>query len=972
MFSVNNQIVSAHNEYSGTWYSTYNEGQYGPTFGGGHDLYVNSNLSGGYTQEHSYGGTSGVVNNVSHYGGSYQSWVVAELEVYELKSEGILVWENDSGCTDSFACNYNSTALCDDNSCLYTIQCETCSGETDGTGTVILNDADGDGICDDADNCISVNNPLQIDTDNDGIGDTCDNCFQIVNSDQTDLDGNGIGDVCQNPGCTDTSACNFLSEATNDDGSCLYFTDECGVCGGAGTIGCLDENSCNYNSTAACNDGLCDYTSCLDQSSAFITTWDTSLGSTNTGNDEIQFGLIGNNMIIDWGDGAQTTSSGIHIYSAPGIYTVTAFGDLSNFDSFQSDPLNLLSIDQWGTAAWTSFDSAFMSCENLEVLAIDEPNLSNVTSLFACFANCQNLTSGLSNWDVSTIQDFDLMFESANSYNEDISIWNTSSAVSMSHMFLFNTGFNQNISIWNVSTVETFDFMFDGASSFNQDLSSWDIGNALSMDDMFTDSDLSRSNYDAILNGWASQGSNLHPNVDFGGYATYCLGEGARQTLIDDYNWTITDAGLDCSGIISGCTSLDACNYNSMALIDDDSCEYFSCAYPSEPFIFTYDTNLDQCGACLIEIVTSLAYNYNFHVSWGDGSFSNGSTSNLTHDYGVEGIYTVRILGEFPHAVFSYQNGFMAINQWGSQQWLDFNNSFANVNPGFNMIASDIPDLSLCSDISHAFEGYCGATDGNWNWDVSTITNMRSLFESSCSGGDISNWDVSNVQDMSSMFRLSNFDGFVGDISNWDVSNVTDFIEMFASSNFNGNLSSWNVSNAQIIAGMFNYASEFNQDLSLWQVGNVISMYDMFPGSALSTANYDNILTAWSQQSLQLNVSLGAYGKNYCLGEPGRNTLINDFGWTITDAGLDCIDVIAGCTDTVALNFEPEANGNDGSCIYPSDFTGECVIWDEAFGQFISDPLCVNAECPGDFTGDGNVNVSDLGGFLGAFGTECE
>ncbi len=27
--------------------------------------------------------------------------------------------------------------------------------------------------------------------------------------------------------------------------------------------------------------------------------------------------------------------------------------------------------------------------------------------------------------------------------------------------------------------------------------------------------------------------------------------------------------------------------------------------------------------------------------------------------------------------------------------------------------------------------------------------------------------------------------------------------------------------------------------------------------------------------------------------------------------------------------------------------------------------------CPGDFSGDGNVNVSDLGGFLGAFGTEC-
>ena len=28
--------------------------------------------------------------------------------------------------------------------------CDTCSGETDGTGTVVDNDADDDGVCDDA------------------------------------------------------------------------------------------------------------------------------------------------------------------------------------------------------------------------------------------------------------------------------------------------------------------------------------------------------------------------------------------------------------------------------------------------------------------------------------------------------------------------------------------------------------------------------------------------------------------------------------------------------------------------------------------------------------------------------------------------------------------------------------------------------------------------------------------------------
>ena len=81
------------------------------------------------------------------------------------------------GCTDPLACNYNSNANSDDNSCIYANDiCDTCSGETDGTGTVVDNDLDNDGVCDDD---------------------------EVL-------------------GCTDAEACNYNILATDEDDSCIY------------------------------------------------------------------------------------------------------------------------------------------------------------------------------------------------------------------------------------------------------------------------------------------------------------------------------------------------------------------------------------------------------------------------------------------------------------------------------------------------------------------------------------------------------------------------------------------------------------------------------------------------------------------------------------------------------------------------------------------------------------------------------
>jgi len=74
--------------YYGGGYSNamYDTSSYCPTFGGGHDWQLGSNCKTGYTNSgNSYYYASGQTPyDQSWFGGSYSSWVLAELEVYYL------------------------------------------------------------------------------------------------------------------------------------------------------------------------------------------------------------------------------------------------------------------------------------------------------------------------------------------------------------------------------------------------------------------------------------------------------------------------------------------------------------------------------------------------------------------------------------------------------------------------------------------------------------------------------------------------------------------------------------------------------------------------------------------------------------------------------------------------------------------------------------------------------------------------
>jgi surface protein len=118
---------------------------------------------------------------------------------------------------------------------------------------------------------------------------------------------------------------------------------------------------------------------------------------------------------------------------------------------------------------------------------------------------------------------------------------------------------------------------------------------------------------------------------------------------------------------------------------------------------------------------------------------------------------------------------------------------------------------------------------------------------------------------------------------------------MFSGANtFNQPIGSWNVSNVTDMYAMFDGANTFNQPIGSWNVSKVTSMTFMFSGNtSLSIANYDSLLIGWSTITstetplLQGVIFVGGNAK-FCKGASARADIINTYGWTIKDGGLDC------------------------------------------------------------------------------------
>jgi surface protein len=192
-------------------------------------------------------------------------------------------------------------------------------------------------------------------------------------------------------------------------------------------------------------------------------------------------------------------------------------------------------------------------------------NVSNVTNMGNMFGRAREFNNGdntnpINNWNTSNVTSMGGMFGgtfASNSclFNRYIGDWDTSNVVSMSSMFMGNTIFNQDIGGWDTSNVTAMNRMFRATIAFDQDISNWDIDQVSNfLDFMQGSTGISTTNYDILLIDWEANLQGAYPNgvgypytinINFGGsrYTSSSLSATARQSLIDNFGWTISDGG---------------------------------------------------------------------------------------------------------------------------------------------------------------------------------------------------------------------------------------------------------------------------------------------------------------------------------------------------------------------------------------------------------------------------------------------
>jgi surface protein len=234
-------------------------------------------------------------------------------------------------------------------------------------------------------------------------------------------------------------------------------------------------------------------------------------------------------------DGASTFNQPIGSWDVSSVTTMSGM--------FAAAPSFNQAIDNWDVSSVTDMSNMFVDATSFNQ-PIGSWNVSSVTDMSYMFMGATLFNQPIGNWDVSSVTDMNRMFIWATSFNQPIGTWDVSNVIYMGYMFVYAFSFNQPIDDWDVSSVTDMESMFEWATSFNQPLGNWDVSSVTTMGAMLFGVKLSTPNYDNLLVGWSLL--TLQTGVSFhAGDSKYSnAAKDARQAIITNFSWTITDGGL--------------------------------------------------------------------------------------------------------------------------------------------------------------------------------------------------------------------------------------------------------------------------------------------------------------------------------------------------------------------------------------------------------------------------------------------
>lgn len=260
----------------------------------------------------------------------------------------------------------------------------------------------------------------------------------------------------------------------------------------------------------------------------------------------------------------------------------------------------------------------------------------------------------------------------------------------------------------------------------------------------------------------------------------------------------------------------------------------------------------------------------------------------------------VGLRGMFMNAGVNSATGFFAINKienWKISDIAGVGLSMREMFQGskFNGYPIGIWNVKNVSNMSQMFQQTNEFNMSINQWNTVSLKFMGSMFKGATAFNQpLNNFIISSVSSMNFVFQDAI--SFNQPLNNWDTSNVTTMNATFRGARvFNQDIGNWDVGNVANMGGMFRDAQSFDQDISNWNIIKVNNFKLFLRNVRLSNNNYDNLLIGW-EATLQGTYPGGAgytppsgqvdFGNSqYKVGTAARTSLMNTFGWNITDGG---------------------------------------------------------------------------------------